>query len=89
MIKPDNVPVFKTDTNQTTINDLKHQFYYQLNRQLKNLHPTTKYLEIGFKNESILHLVNKELNEAGYYSLLFIEEVNKVNTVKLRLLIKD
>lgn len=89
MIHPDNVSVFKTETNQTTIADLKHQFYFQLNRQLRNLHPTTKYLEIGFKNESILHLVNKELNESGYHSVLFVEELNKETIVKLRLLIKD
>lgn len=89
MILQENATVFKTVANPLTIADLKHQFYFQLNRQLKNLSPTTKYLVMGFKHESILHLVNKELNEAGYHSVLFVEEANKETVVKLRLLIKD
>lgn len=89
MIHPDNVAVFNTETNQTTIADLKHQFYYQLNRQLKNIHPTTKHLDLTFRCESVLHLICNELNEKGYHCFLFVDKIDKDSQTKLRLLIKD
>lgn len=89
MIRPDNASLFKIETDSVKIADLKHQLYYSINRQLQSLHSTTKYLDISFRHESILHLVNKELNENGYHSFLFVDQTEKDSQTKLRLLIKD
>lgn len=89
MIHLDNVSVFKIETDPVKIADLKHQLYYQINRQLKALHPTTKHLDISFRHESILHILQKELSEQGYNCFLFVDQTEKDSQTKLRLLIKD
>lgn len=89
MISAKNLPLFKVEKDPVKIADAKHQLYYSINRQLQSLHPTTKYLDISFRHESILHLVNKELNENGYHSFLFVDQTEKDSQTKLRLLIKD
>ena len=89
MINEQNSKRFSTLKNQTQIDDLKHRFYYLLNRRLQDLPENAKYVEIEYRYESILHLVNKELNEAGYHSLLFVKSTDQGSVVMLRILIKE
>jgi hypothetical protein len=89
MIHPDNASIFKVESDPIKIADLKHQLYYQINRQLKSIHPTTKHLDVSSRHESILHILQKELSEQGYNCFLFVDQTDKDSPTKLRLLIKD
>lgn len=49
---------------------LKRQVYYDINRTLKNTKKGKKFIEIYNAPPSLLIEVNKELLEAGYYSMV-------------------
>lgn len=87
MISNKNLPRFVVEKDPVKIADAKHQFYFNLNRMLERLENNTKVISIGFRLESVLYLVQKELEEAGYCCTLFVDTMD--NQLKLRLLIKD
>ena len=87
MISAKNLPLFKVEKDPIKIADAKHQFYFNLNRMLERRDPSAKFIAIGFRLESVLHLVHKELQEAGYNCVLFVDPIDDL--LKIRLLLKD
>ena len=65
---------------------LKRQVYYDINRTLKNTKKGKKYVEVYNATPSVLIEVNKELLEAGYFSMV---SENAENGVFLRLYLRD
>ena len=65
---------------------LKRQVYYDINRTLKNTKKGKKFIEVYNATPSVLIEVNKELLEAGYFSM--VSETDE-NGVFLRLYLRD
>lgn len=64
----------------------KHAVYHGLNRELQWAARNVKYVEVHDKRSSILIEVNKELVEAGYASMLYLNENDEL---VLRLYVND